>query len=573
MGFLWNHWFWITAGLIARVYSESRPVQVQDSTNHFKNFPGAEEVLALGARGGRILIIPSQHMSSVKDDEHIANKLSVPKGPSVSVSKSVSKVSIKIGNISEERGLHPSAWHTSVQPKLNYYSKFGLDSSVQQPSFRTSEAQKKPLDTRLSPPLPKASALDGENATRNRPVSRPEKKKGRRIDPQYTGYNLVYRDYPERTTPRPPGLLNTIIAKLKSLALATTSRIRLSSLLLTEHKSTEEQPRKEKGPSQQLPGSARDQEIPEQDNDITGEEDEEESSNQIPNGVELSSATNQDDVDETDSPSIQMNETDSPSIRMNETESPIIIMKETRTHTPHVSEEEEISVPRSSEARGRSLPLNIINEIEFRQDPQILQTSESLVKIKEVESQEWKKGWRSPDDLWKGEWKELEEELKIASELEEIEEGVEDDEEEDEGTRVDSRRLITQGDFVQDFSTEQRSNSGDDDDIQIEVEKVDPANISAIIGVVVGIVIFIIISIVLVVLAVCQGPVKKDRGPAEDVISQSSYMTYSTTVSDHEINYGPNWDKDMLEDLCSLDNDSFLNSLEAVTTTDYWSDS
>ena len=26
----------------------------------------------------------------------------------------------------------------------------------------------------------------------------------------------------------------------------------------------------------------------------------------------------------------------------------------------------------------------------------------------------------------------------------------------------------------------------------------------------------------------------------------------------------------MVEDLCSLDNDSFLNSLEAVTTTDYW---
>jgi len=98
---------------------------------------------------------------------------------------------------------------------------------------------------------------------------------------------------------------------------------------------------------------------------------------------------------------------------------------------------------------------------------------------------------------------------------------------------------------------------------------VDPANISAIIGVVVGIIIFIIISIVLVLLGVQQGGMKK-AGPAEDVISQSSYMTYSTTVSDHSVNYGPNWDKDMIEDLCSLDNDSFLNSLEAVTTTEYW---
>merc|ERR1712107_41014 len=130
----------------------------------------------------------------------------------------------------------------------------------------------------------------------------------------------------------------------------------------------------------------------------------------------------------------------------------------------------------------------------------------------------------------------------------------------------DQGETINQGDFNFDFKSEQSVQS---DGILIEAEKVDPANISAIIGVVVGIIIFIIISIVLVLLGVQQGGMKK-AGPAEDVISQSSYMTYSTTVSDHSVNYGPNWDKDMIEDLCSLDNDSFLNSLEAVTTTEYW---
>ena len=29
-------------------------------------------------------------------------------------------------------------------------------------------------------------------------------------------------------------------------------------------------------------------------------------------------------------------------------------------------------------------------------------------------------------------------------------------------------------------------------------------------------------------------------------ISQSSYMTYSTTISDHSVHYGPNWDKVIL---------------------------
>jgi len=42
-------------------------------------------------------------------------------------------------------------------------------------------------------------------------------------------------------------------------------------------------------------------------------------------------------------------------------------------------------------------------------------------------------------------------------------------------------------------------------------------------------------------------------------------------VSDTSVNYSQNWEKDMLEDLCSIDNDSFLTSLEAVaTTTNYW---
>ena len=51
---------------------------------------------------------------------------------------------------------------------------------------------------------------------------------------------------------------------------------------------------------------------------------------------------------------------------------------------------------------------------------------------------------------------------------------------------------------------------------------------------------------VLVLLGVQRRHMKniKTTEPAEDVISQASYMTYSTTVSDHSVNYGPaNWEK------------------------------
>jgi len=124
-----------------------------------------------------------------------------------------------------------------------------------------------------------------------------------------------------------------------------------------------------------------------------------------------------------------------------------------------------------------------------------------------------------------------------------------------------------EGDF-NDFTAEPLTSS---DEIRIEdVDQLDTANIFAIIGVVVGIVIFVIITLVLLLLGVQRTNVKKAAKPEEDVISQSSYMTYSTTVSDTSVNYSHNWDKDMLEDLCSIDNDSFLTSLEAVTTTDYW---
>ena len=46
----------------------------------------------------------------------------------------------------------------------------------------------------------------------------------------------------------------------------------------------------------------------------------------------------------------------------------------------------------------------------------------------------------------------------------------------------------------------------------------------------------------LVLLGVQRSKTKKSE-KQDDVISQASYMTYSTTVSDTSVNYGPNWDK------------------------------
>jgi len=163
-------------------------------------------------------------------------------------------------------------------------------------------------------------------------------------------------------------------------------------------------------------------------------------------------------------------------------------------------------------------------------------------------------------------WEDVREILEEVEETEELSHNVVEEEE------SRSQELIQQADFIEDFTAPQYSFSGEDD-VKISAERIDQSNISAVIGVILGIIIFIIISIVLVLLGV-QRRHQKNAKAADvnsDVISQASYMTYSTTVSDHSVNYGPaNWEKDMCEDLCSLDNDSFLNSLEAVTTTDYW---
>ena len=55
---------------------------------------------------------------------------------------------------------------------------------------------------------------------------------------------------------------------------------------------------------------------------------------------------------------------------------------------------------------------------------------------------------------------------------------------------------------------------------------------------------YLCVCLVLIFLAIGRGRRRvKKAGPAEDQISQSSYMTYSTTISDHSVHYGPNWDK------------------------------
>jgi len=117
--------------------------------------------------------------------------------------------------------------------------------------------------------------------------------------------------------------------------------------------------------------------------------------------------------------------------------------------------------------------------------------------------------------------------------------------------------------------------SGGETDIRITYEEGDDVvGISSIVGMVLGIIIFIIIATVVLLLAVFRGR-NKQKKVQDDVISQSSYMsnmTYATTISEHSVNYGPAWEKEgCQEDLCSLDNDSFLNSLEAVTA-EYWVD-
>jgi len=217
-------------------------------------------------------------------------------------------------------------------------------------------------------------------------------------------------------------------------------------------------------------------------------------------------------------------------------------------------------------SRGRSLPLPLFSlplttdNKPGVSDNEIIKDASPLVTIKEVKSEEWQEGWHHKDSSKENlpEWTEI----GGVDSLDRLEEEAE---------------FVQQADFLSDFTAQDQNSSdgkGDEKEeeeeaIRIEVERMGPANISAIIGVVVGIIIFVIISIVLVLMGLQQTGMKK-TGPAEDVISQSSYMTYSTTVSDNSVNYGPNWDKDMIEDLCSLDNDSFLNSLEAVTTTDYW---
>jgi membrane protein implicated in regulation of membrane protease activity len=490
MGFLWNHWFWITLGLLVCV-----KIEASENLNQFEEVEGPVSLPA-GARGGKALLLP-EHYSDVN---RFDLELGPTRRPTVSVSKSVSKVSVK--------------------RKVSVGSTNGLESLIS--SGGGLEA------------LRKISDIYVDRGIRN---GSPQPPGPRRIQPYYIGYNLVYREpekykrtglppppppqpapahlvltHPPRRLPTPTnpniGLLSTIIAKLKSLAEATSSRIRFSNLLKEPVLLTTE------SPSTTTPSTHLEE--------LAGEP-----------GEVQEKAQHQHVLVRIDDLGVTTGDEANFDIK-----------------------DERVDRPRSLEARGRSLPF--LDQLDVG----------SGEKTQELPSQDWEDG--EDQHTLEEEEEAVEEAIKEIQE-EEILEDVLEVEVLSAG-EVNSDERIQQGDFIQDFTAPEFSFSGSED-VKISAERIDQSNISAVIGVILGIIIFVIISIVLVLLGVQRRHMKnvKSTEPAEDVISQASYMTYSTTVSDHSVNYGPaNWEKDICEDLCSLDNDSFLNSLEAVTTTDYW---
>lgn len=492
---VWNHWFWITIGLWSQVLGESLIFEEKPKID-----AEAAVSLSAGARGGKILsgaVFPPE-LARPRPLVLTADKFRFPfpaaavgpaatvPGPSVSVSKSVSKVSVKMGSISV-------GGPNQVDP-------LG------------------PVGPGLVPHFYVNPAVGSNRVDETRAQAR-------RIDPQYISYNLVYRE-PEKfittTTPKPMGLLQSIIAKLKSLARATSAGIRFSNLLSPVSPII-------KPASPVKPSSAPGVLVRVDDLGVVGE----------PGAAEKGALKEEEQ---------QVEEEE-------EEEEPILLDTEPFIQDdlaeleaveagPEVDNHIEEDRPRSAEARGRSLPLHVLEEIELKSEEVRRRGGE--IKIKEINSQEW-------------EGEELEEAVARQAKVEE---------EVDQWIRKEKE--VHEEDF------NHFSGNGLDpvsESYRIEMERVGTANISAIVGVIVGIIIFIIISVVLIMLAIQRGRRIKKAGPAEDVISQSSYMTYSTTVSDQSVQYGPGWEKDIVDDLCSLDNDSFLNSLEAVTTTDYWADS
>jgi len=524
MNTIWNHWFWITLGVCAQVLGGDIDQDVDDSL----------VPLPLGARGGKILSIPPNGGPPFRPPPpprasfaRLRRPLEPRVTSSVSVSKSVSKVSVKMGKISvAEPGLN------SLDDISDIYVDRDIGNSVNRrqglpatpPEFnRNLEVDNNSLDSQEVDPLDAAQD------------------KARRIDPQFIGYNLVYREPPPPPPPmavRPPataGILQTIIAKLKSLARATSSGIRFSNLL-TGGESMPAVPIHHPPPPPPairpaVPGPVvRPQAavvplLRIDDLGVMGALEEQPQHQQpVHNQQDLLQGQLIEEQEEE-----HMREEDAEQILSGEEEAEAVEDLLDSLEVNEVEDNEIEEVPsRSAEARGRSLPLHVLEEIEIESMEAVekrLKEDEAVISIQEVGSEEW-------------------------------------DQKEDMATNEEDFAEFT-GNGLDPVSSSYR----------IEMERLGTANISAIVGVIVGIIIFIIISLVLIFLAIQRGRSRgKKAGPAEDQISQASYMTYSTTISDHSVHYGPNWDKEIVDDLCSLDNDSFLNSLEAVATTDYWVD-
>jgi len=550
MHFHWNHWFWITVGVLVCVN-----IEASEKLNTFLEDEGPI-ALPAGARGGKALLhLPTSPQHFTND---VVNRFDLELGPthrppfvlppsaaSVSVSKSVSKVSVmrkvSVSSSTSEDGGSNSEQDSGLQ-SLAKISDIYVDRGI-----------------RNNRPLPQVPG-GGIGLAGRQP--RP-----RRIQPYYIGYNLVYREpemhkkplytpaspanlvpslrrlHPSQP-PTPPanlnvGLLSTIIAKLKSLAEATSSRIRFSNLLKEPVLLTTES------------GSDATSTLKPAETSTT-----------------TSTTTSHPDTEEETSANTDEHQ-GKPSaghvlVRIDD----LGVTTDEEAQIFNTLDEEPAERPRSLEARGRSLPF-----LDTPAEP----ASNSISHGGDLPSQDWEDGdatlmaqenYQAEQDVLQEVVKEIQEERVIEDVINEVEEIAGNS----AGDNVNNEPLIQQGDFIEDFTAPEYAFAGED--VKISAERIDQSNISAVIGVILGIIIFVIISIVLVLLGVQRRHIKnvKSTEPAEDVISQASYMTYSTTVSDHSVNYGPaNWEKDICEDLCSLDNDSFLNSLEAVTTTDhYW---
>jgi len=415
--------------------------------------------------------------------------------------------------------------------------------------------------------------LTSKNIGEKKSGEEPSRRDGRFIDAQQqsaklignekygepvASYNLVYRKpiLQKNTAATPPilqkntaatsseqkpvfGFAKSFLDSLKSLAQTTASRIRYSPLLLGQTfdffgpKKPDDKSTSEEGQVMNVTNALETGNVPE----VLLQIDDLRVSGTVPQ-----------------SPATKSNQNDGEIAPQNEEGS----SSETRGRTLEARGRSLEARGRSLEARGRSLPIFLSEELDSR-------------RIDEREKERREEEHKRKLDIIKHLHI-----TKSAKEDENINDVVDapndpkNDATENEGEKSDE---ILEEIEIDTITYNPLTSS---DNVRItDVGNLDSLNVFVIIAIVFSVIFFVLLTIVLLLLGVQRnsGMKKKspDSKPEEDIISQSSYMTYSTSVSDTSVNYSQNWEKDMLEDLCSIDNDSFLTSLEAVaTTTNYW---